>query len=204
MSNLEGYSHHKKASYYMLKSIKGLLFDKSNYCITPLSVFLGFWLALYVSKSPNTITFTLKIADIVLTTQLGIFACFMAAYTFVMTYMSCDYMKLLHETTYGNSTYLAVVASYLRDVSFVYSIGILYSFFIKIILSVMDDSFVIFSNDTYNVIASTIVLSLYFVYSFRSIFELKSLVHNITIVLFGKITFQMIKNRGANKDDKKQ
>ena len=201
MSNLEEYSHHKKALFYVKNSIKELFFDKSNYYITPLSVFLGGLLAVYVSIAPETIAITLKIADIVLTTQLGIFACFMAAYTFVMTYMSEEYMKLLHDTPYGESTYLAKVTAYLRMFSFVYSIGVIYSFLTKVFLTILDDSFVMFTNNTYNVITSTIALFIYFVYSIRLIFELKSLVHNITIVLFGKITFQVAEMRGAHKYD---
>lgn len=201
MSGIDDYSHHKAASYYIISSIKSLFWNKSNHCITPLSSILGIWLAYYVSCAPDTIPITLKIADVVLTTQLAIFGCFMAAYTFAITYMTDDYMKLLHNISYGNSTYLAVVTSYLRTFSFAYVIGIISSFLVKIMLAVLEDCFVLFTNDTLNVVTSTVLLSLYFVYSIRLIFELKSLVHNITIVLFGKITFQIAGNSGENKDD---
>lgn len=166
------------------RAFKEISITKNNKKESLIIVLLSLVLAVTISTLDKTVSNALKVTDIFLNAQLAVFACFFTAYSITITFLKDDYLNILYKSPdkdYDNC--LNKVVTYYESISYLYFIGILTSVIYKVFLSIIDDSFMIFNCRSLNNFICASVLSLYFGYSIRILFELKSVIKNSSFIL---------------------
>ena len=176
----------------MHKAIKELYITRKNFWASFLIFIFGAFCACQVSFSQNTVSKALQVTDILLITQLTVFSCSYTAYSIVMTFLQDEYIQVLFYTPDSEySTLLNKSVTYYESISFLYFIGLALSVVFKIVLSILDENFILPIDMIYNNLISSVLLWAYFVYTFRILYELKSVVKNTSIILRAGLEYRL-------------
>lgn len=180
----------KDSTYYLKESLGELFLWKENRLILIISMSFSFILSLWLSVSRDTIILTTKVCDTILNLNLALFACFFTAFSLIFTFLTDDMIKFLYHIKIINKTqektdYFYEMMCYYRIAAFAYFLAIIISFFVKLILNVLPEDFVLCKNNLFNIILSTILLFMYFAFSFRIVLEFKSTIYNTILLLSG-------------------
>lgn len=183
----------KSSGQLILASFKILMPDKRNFVENIICIGIGIILGCIIGKSSDTVTLSLKISDILLNVQTSVFTCIFAIYSILLAFLSDSYIKKLLSIDYGNGiSYLAESTKYYGDILFVYFVGLITSLIMKIGLSCMPKDFILTKNDFVNDILAVMILSIYFSFSFRVIYELKSMIYNTVILFKTSLAYKII------------
>lgn len=183
-STIEDFSNTSPAYKLILKSIRELIPNKNNWFGSVFSCIIGLVLGVVIGWSDDTVALSLKACDIIFGVQLSIFACVFAVYSILLAFLSDSYIKKLLKIDYEDGTsYLITGTGYYESILFLYFVAILLSLIVKLFLSCIADDFLLTQLDCINNALAILLLSIYFSFSLRIVYELKSIIYN-TIVLF--------------------
>lgn len=166
------------------EALKELLPTKGNRSAFFLSLFFGIVLSIQIGRSEETVKITLEISDTILTVQLAIFSCVFAVYSILLAFLSEGYMKRLASVKHDDKeSMLKKSTLYYESVLFLYFINIGITGLVLIGLKSVDPTFRLTNNYFMDTMFAIVFLFLYFSFTFRVFYELKSTIYN-TITLF--------------------
>jgi hypothetical protein len=165
---------------------------------------IAVFFAVILGCSENTVELLSKVTGIMLNIQLAIFGCVFAVYSILLAFLSNDYMKNLAKIDYEqNTSMLKESTTYYESVLFLFFINIGLTGIITLLTTCISPSFRLTDNLTFDTCLAIVILIIYFGYSFRVFYELKSTIYN-TIVLFrASIAYRFISFL-EKSDDKKE
>lgn len=188
-TTVEEFKSTQPASKLIKNAFKEITPNAKNMVGFLLSVILGILFAASISKSKNTVPIFAKTLDVLITIELAVFACVFSIYSILLAFLSDNFMKRLAKIPgEGSQSELKERTVYYESVLFLYFIVIGITGTLILFCKCVPEDFRItpfFHLDNYiedNVIAF-FLLSLFYSFSFRVFYEIKSTIYN-TIVLF--------------------
>ena len=164
--------------------LKEIIPDKNNWFAAVFSLILSGVLAYIVGTSVQTVTLAHDICSTLLDAQIAIFGCIFAVYSILLAFWSDSYIKeLLHIPFGDDSNHLRKSTQYYEAVLYMYSVAIGISLVYKLLIQCMPQDYTLSGNSVVNEAMAIVLLFVYFLYSIRTLYELKSIVWN-TILLF--------------------
>ena len=166
------------------------------------SVFLSALLAYVIATSEETVTLLENVCGTLLDVQIAIFGCIFAVYSILLAFLSDDYIKKLLQIDYKNhSSYLKRSTMYYEAALFIYFVAIGISLVYKLIVQCMPQYYVLTENTILNEILAGICIFVYFVYSIRAIYELKSIVGNTLLLFRTSLQYRILAFRGNDNQE---
>ncbi len=186
--------------------------NKRNWFGAVISLVLGIGLTITLVRSEETVSLAGKLCGILLDVQIAIFGCIFAVYSILLTFLSDDYIKkLVRIGYYDHTSYLKASTRYYEAALFIYFVAIGISLIYKLIIECMPQYYVLTDNNQINELSAGIALFIYFVYSIRTVYELKSIVGNTLLLFRTSIQFRILsfennetsqsENEGVNIDN---
>lgn len=158
-----------------------------------ISIIVALFFSIVIGCSPNTVSLLSKVANTLLTIQLAIFGCVFTVYSIILAFLSDGYMKRLAKVDYKDkASMLKQSTTYYESVLFLYFINIGLSGLVTLITDCINSDFRLTTNIIFDTILSVILLFVYFFYSFRVFYEIKSTIYNTIILFRASIAYRFI------------
>lgn len=158
-----------------------------------------------IGFSAETVVLLVGALNTLIGVQLGIFGCIFAVYSIILAFLSDSYMKKLAEipiTNKAKKSMLTQSTTYYESVLFLYFINIGLTGISLILCNCLPSDFRLTTNWLFDCLFATALMILYFTFSFRVFYEVKSTIYN-TIVLFrASIAYKFI-DFSIDKSDEK-
>lgn len=136
-----------------------------------------------VAFARETVEFMLKMCGHLLEIQLALFSCIFAVYSILLAFLSDEYMKRLAKiSANGKVSSLTQYTTYYESILFLYFINISVTALLLFACLLSSDVSLTSNLEKDNAIAF-IGLFIYFSFSFRVFYEIKSTIYN-TVILF--------------------
>ena len=168
-----------------------------------ISLLLSTWISWRTCFSYNTVEFTKTIINDVITMQLALFGIVFTVFSIILAFFNDNMLKTLsakqlkHKEESALKTYL----SYYEKILFLYFVNISITFVIKMFVGTISNNFVIY-NKIFSDILAFVILLVYYTFSIRVFFEIKSIIYN-TISLFRiNLSYKFIDFLKQDKDEK--
>ncbi len=178
--------------------------SKKNWVGSWLSFGIGLFFAILVGIDENTIKILISIEGIILSAQLNIFAYLFTIYAILLAFLSDKYIKELSKVDEGNGvSSLKSRTSYYESILFLYFIGLATTGVLSIFLNCIPTDWVLTSNKIANNTMAIVLLLVYFTYTFRIFYELKSTIYNTVIMFRESIAYKLliiVKNEKEEKE----
>ena len=176
--------------------------NKKNWFGTVLSLILGTILSVILARSKETVSLAGNLCGILLDVQIAIFGCIFAVYSILLAFLSDDYIKKLVRIGYHDHTsYLKASTKYYEAALFIYFVAIGVSLIYKLIIECMPQYYILTDNNQVNELLSGIALFIYFVYSIRVVYELKSIIGNTLLLFRTSIQFRILSFEKSETSD---
>lgn len=170
-----------------------LLPNKKNWFGAVFSIALALILSLILATSEKTVSLSQNICGILLDVQIAFFGCIFAVYSILLAFLCDSYVKRLLRIDYDSrSNYLQASTKYYEAALLIYFVGILLSLTYKLLLECMPEYYVLTNNHVLNEVLAGILLFVYFLYSIRIIYELKSIIANTLLLFRASIQFKIL------------
>ena len=171
-----------------------LLPNRKNWFGAVFSTALALILSFILATSEETVS----LMDV----QIAIFGCIFAVYSILLAFLSDSYVeRLLCIDYHSKSSYLQASTRYYESALLIYFVAILLSLTCKLLLECMSECYVLTSNHMFNEALAAILLFIYFLFSIRTIYELKSIIANTLLLFRTSIQFKILdfENNLSNK-----
>ncbi len=166
---------------------------KKNVFASILSFFLSISFATIIATSEKTVLLVQNISSTFLDVHLAIFGSIFAVYSILLAFLSDSYIKKLLKIGYEkNVSYLKAGIQYFESALYIYFVAIIFSLTYKIAAQSLPDSFYLSQNNATNEIIAFLLLLMYFLYSIRSIIELKSVIGNTLLLFRASLQFKIL------------
>lgn len=167
--------------------------NKKNWFGSVISLILGIGLTITLVRSEETVSLAGNLCGILLDVQIAIFGCIFAVYSILLAFLSDDYIKKLVRIGYCDHTsYLKASTRYYEAALFIYFVAIGVSLIYKLIIECMPQYYVLTDNNQVNELLAGVALFIYFAYSIRAVYELKSIVGNTLLLFRTSIQFRIL------------
>lgn len=170
-----------------------LLPNKTNWFGAVFSIVLAFALSFILATSEETVSLSQNICGILMDVQIAIFGCIFAVYSILLAFLSDSYVERLLRIDYHNkSSYLQASTRYYEAALLIYFVAILFSLTCKLLLECLPEYYALTKNHILNEAIAGILLFVYFLYSIRTIYELKSIIANTLLLFRTSIQFKIL------------
>lgn len=167
--------------------------NKRNWFGTVFSFTLGLILTYIVVQSVETVSLTGTICGILLDVEIALFGCVFSVYSILLAFLSDNYVKKLLQIDYhGQTSYLRRSTRYYEAALFIYFVAIGLSLICKLIVECLPQNFILTNSDCLNEILAGLLLYVYFSYSLRAIYELKSIIGNTLLLFRASIQYKIL------------
>ncbi len=167
--------------------------NRKNWFGTFFSIVFALTLSFVLATSEETVSLFQNICGILMDVQIAIFGCIFAVYSILLAFLSDRYVERLLRIDYdNNASYLKTSTRYYESALFIYFAAILLSLTCKLLLECVPDYYVLTNNHAFNEILSSILLFSYFLYSIRTIYELKSIIANTLLLFRASICYKIL------------
>lgn len=174
--------------------------EKGNLFGVIASVLLGIAAAVYAASAEGTVSLTEKICDIFLTVQLSVFGCILTVYSIMLALVSDNYVKKMVRIRADSQTsYLRRSIDYYENAMYLYFLAIATSLVLKVLLICLPDTFRLTKYLLVDEMLAGILLTAYFTFSFRTFYEVKSIIGNTALLFRASIAFRIIGFRDENE-----
>lgn len=181
-------------------SMRELLPNKKNWFGFVLCLCVGAVLSYIVGRAENTVALAVQTCDILFSIQLSIFACIFALYSILLAFLSDIYIKKLLTIDYGDgSSYFKTSTRYYESVLFIYFVAIILSLILKLFLSCMPYDYILTQSDLANSMTAIVLLPIYYTFSLRVIYELKSTIYNTVLLFKASLVYRILSFVEENK-----
>lgn len=179
-----------------------LLPNRRNWFGAAFSTALAMVLSFILATSEESVSLSQKICGILMDVQIAIFGCIFAVYSILLAFLSDSYVeRLLRIDYHSKSSYLQASTRYYEAALLIYFVAILLSLSCKLLLECMPEYYVLTSNHMLNEALAAFLLFIYFLFSIRTIFELKSIIVNTLLLFRTSIQFKILdfEDKQSNK-----
>ena len=167
--------------------------NKRNWFGTVFSFTLGLILTYIIVQSVETVSLTGTICGILLDVEIALFGCVFSVYSILLAFLSDNYVKKLLQIDYHRQTsYLRRSTRYYEAALFIYFVAIGLSLICKLIVECLPQNFILTNSDCLNEILAGLLLYVYFSYSLRAIYELKSIIGNTLLLFRASIQYKIL------------
>ncbi|MCR4962871.1 MAG: hypothetical protein K6B40_03190 [Firmicutes bacterium] len=181
---VEEFRETQSAKLLIITALREIVPSSQNWFSALLSIILAAVVAFKVGFAPETVDLTSKICGRLIEIQLAIFGCVFAVYSILLAFLSDGYMKRLAKVPDKDKTsFLKRSITYYESVLFLFFINIGLSGVLLIIMDILPPDARLTSNLLLDSLMASVGLLLYYAFSFRVFYEVKSTIYN-TIVLF--------------------
>lgn len=168
----------------ILCALKEIMPTKGNRTGFVLSFIVAVGFAIIVGCAADTVKLLSNAAGILMNVQLAVFGCVFAVYSILLAFLSDGYMQRLAKiNANGTTSLLKQSTTYYESVLFLYFINIGITGVVNMLTVCLDPNFRLTTNLGLDTGLAIFLLLIYFMFSFRIFYELKSTIYN-TIVLF--------------------
>lgn len=165
-------------------ALKELRPTKNDWFASFISVAFSVLFSIWIGFSIDTVSTLSTICDKVINVQLAIFGCIFAVYSILLAFLSDGYMKRLSRIQVtGKMSMLKKSIMYYESALFLYFINISVTGLVILLTECISPNASLTSVLLWDNILATIAIFIYFVFTFRVFYEIKSTIYN-TIVLF--------------------
>lgn len=179
-----------------------LLPNRKNWFGAVFSIMLSLALSLILATSEETVSLSQNICGILMDVQIAIFGCIFAVYSILLAFLSDSYVERLLRIDYHNkSSYLQASTRYYEAALLIYFVAILLSLTCKLLLECMPEYYVLTNNHMLNEAIAGFLLFVYFLYSIRTIYELKSIIANTLLLFRTSIQFKILGFKDKSSDE---
>ncbi len=168
--------------------------NRYNKTGTIVSLILGIIFAVKIGFSFRTIDQFNNTLEILLNIQLVIFGFIFSIYSILLAFFSDEFVKKVTsiEDTESNKSFLYKCLTYYESVLYLYFINIAVTGIIMFSLICLPKDFQLFSNYHLNNFLSSFLMSIFYSFSFRVIFELKSTIFNTIRLFRSSISYRIL------------
>lgn len=197
-----------ESSDEMIKTaIKKLLPNKDDYLSSVFAFLLALLFALLIGMSNNTRELALTTSETLLNIILAIFGCVFTVYSIIIAVSSDQFIKLLSGIDGKKDSTLVEQFSYFEYAILIYYIDLVITGIFILLLKCIPSNFMLFQDSNLNNGIAILGLLLFYGFSFRSLFELKSTIRN-AIILFrlsiAEKNLKFIEEEQKLNDEKKE
>lgn len=172
------------AQKLILSALKEIIPTEGNRFAFLISLALGIFVSLSVGFADETVELLSQICDKLISVQLAIFGCIFTVYSILLAFLSDGYMKRLANIPISDKTsMLKQSVTYYESVLFLYFINTGISGALCLITCCINPDARLTPNLLLDNSLASVFLLIYFTFSFRVFYEVKSVIYN-TIVLF--------------------
>ena len=183
-NTVEEFKETQSAKVLIKSALREILPTSKNWFSAVLSIILAAVVAFIVGFAPETVRLVSKTCGRLIEIQLAIFGCVFAVYSILLAFLSDGYMKRLAKVPAKDKTSLLKQSIiYYESVLFLYFINIGISGILLIIMDTLPAEARLTSYLLLDSLLASVGLFLYYAFSFRIFYEIKSTIYN-TIVLF--------------------
>ena len=176
--------------------------NRKNWFGTVFSLVFAIVLTAILVQSRETVSLAGKLCGIILDVQISIFACIFSVYSILLAFLSDDYIKKLIRIGYHDHTsYLKASTKYYEAALFIYFVALGVSLIYQLIIQCMPQYYTLTDNNQINELLSGLVLFVYFAYSIRVVYELKSIVGNTLLLFRTSIQFRILSFKDSESSD---
>ena len=133
--------------------------------------------------STNTVQIFTESVDKLFDVQLAIFGIAFTAFSIILTFSDDNFIKRLSEVECVDQTYLTRITKYYCNSLFLYFIASVLSLIILLFMNTMNNDFYLFSSHILNNTLAFLLIDIYYWFSLRVIWELKSVIYNTYSIL---------------------
>ena len=170
--------------------------------ILVIDIILSIFFAIRISFFMDTLSVFAEIIDKMIDIEIAIFGCVFTVYTILLAFFSDDFMKRLAEIKVNQKeSYLQGAINYFRSVLFLWFLNISITAFGYFFTKSFDKSWCLVDDITINNIMSTGLLFLFFSFSFRVFFELKSTIYSLIILFRSSIAYRFLEYKKSDMHD---
>ena len=165
-------------------ALKELRPTKNDWFASFISVVFIILFSIWIGFSIDTVSTLSAICDKVINVQLAVFGCIFAVYSILLAFLSDGYMKRLSRIQVaGKMSMLKKSIMYYESVLFLYFINIAVTGLVILLTECISPNASLTNVLLWDNVLATIAIFIYFVFTFRVFYEIKSTIYN-TIVLF--------------------
>ena len=170
--------------------------------ILVIDIILSIFFAIRISFFMDTLSVFAEIIDKMIDIEIAIFGCVFTVYTILLAFFSDDFMKRLAEIKVNQKeSYLQGAINYFGSVLFLWFLNISITAFGYFFTKSFDKSWCLVDDTTINNIMSTGLLFLFFSFSFRVFFELKSTIYSLIILFRSSIAYRFLEYKKSDMHD---
>ena len=170
--------------------------------ILVIDIILSIFFAIRISFFMDTLSVFAEIIDKMIDIEIAIFGCVFTVYTILLAFFSYDFMKRLAEIKVNQKeSYLQGAINYFGSVLFLWFLNISITAFGYFFTKSFDKSWCLVDDITINNIMSTGLLFLFFSFSFRVFFELKSTIYSLIILFRSSIAYRFLEYKKSDMHD---
>lgn len=170
--------------------------------ILVIDIILSIFFAIRISFFMDTLSVFAEIIDKMIDIEIAIFGCVFTVYTVLLAFFSDDFMKRLAEIKVNQKeSYLQGAINYFGSVLFLWFLNISITAFGYFFTKSFDKSWCLVDDITINNIMSTGLLFLFFSFSFRVFFELKSTIYSLIILFRSSIAYRFLEYKKSDMHD---
>lgn len=170
--------------------------------ILVIDIILSIFFAIRISFFMDTLSVFAEIIDKMIDIEIAIFGCVFTVYTILLAFFSDDFMKRLAEIKVNQKeSYLQGAINYFGSVLFLWFLNISITAFGYFFTKSFNKSWCLVDDITINNIMSTGLLFLFFSFSFRVFFELKSTIYSLIILFRSSIAYRFLEYKKSDMHD---
>lgn len=176
--------------------------NRKNWFGAVFSTVFALLITYIIVKSEETVAISNRVCGILLDVQLSIFGCLFAVYSILLAFFSDDYLKKLLQIDYHQkSSYLKASTRYYESALLIYFVAIGMSLVFKLVLECLPEQYILTNNNRLNEGLAGVVFLIYFTFSLRVIYELKSIIGNTLLLFRTSIQLRIISFWSKDKED---
>lgn len=162
----------------------------------------------YMSYYDNTVEMMFKSTSIILTIQLAVFGCVFTIYSIILAFFNTSIIEKLSCVRDQNKSFLKKYTGYYESILFLSFFTLSITGVLAIVTSIMPREYSLTNNLKYDELLAFVFSTLYFYFSFRVFYELKSTIFNTVTLFRASIADRLIsavreEARSHNNDDDK-
>ncbi|MEN6413416.1 MAG: hypothetical protein ABFC84_11780 [Veillonellales bacterium] len=192
-STIEEFIKETPAKKMIAHAFKEICPNKNNRFSTCIIFALALSFAVYIGVDENTIKILTAIEGIILSAQLNIFAYLFTIYTILLAFLSDKYIKALSKVCEVDGvSSLKKRTSYYESILFLYFIGLAITGVLSLFLNCLQNDWSLTPDQGINSSITILFLLVYFFYTFRIFYELKSTIYNTIVMFRESITYKIL------------
>ena len=195
----------ESANKLIVKAFKQLRPVKGNRFGFNISLLLALFFAFGIGFSEKTVSLAKQIIGIILEIQLSVFGTVFTVFSIFLAFMNEDIIQKLasidnHECT---ESMLKTSIEYFESILFLYFLGLCFTGIASFFANCISENYRLTSVLALDNALISIILTMYFFFSFRLFYEIKSIIYNTIVIFRTKISYKLL-SFAQNESNEKQ